>query len=325
MGEEILRVKGLKTGFYAGESFSLAVNDVSFALYPSETLGLVGESGCGKSVTALSIMRLVPLPAGRIVEGEILFSGRDLLTLDEEEMRSIRGREISMIFQEPMTSLNPVFTVGRQLVEVFETHFDLKGTEAREAATELMTRVGLPNPRRRFSEYPHQMSGGMRQRVLIAMALAGSPKVLIADEPTTALDVTIQAQILALINELRDELSMGTLMISHDLGVISETAHRVAVMYAGRIVERAPVAVIFKEPYHPYTTGLMNSLPTVAGKTGGDRHLSVIPGSVPDPSSMPPGCPFEPRCFRRREICKEMDPPDEQKGDDHYARCLIPP
>ncbi len=324
MNASVLKVKGLKAGFQVGQTIRMAVNDVSFEVIPSETLGLVGESGCGKTVTALSIMRLVPGPAGRILGGEILLEGRDLLSLSEEEMRRVRGKDVSMVFQEPMTSLNPVYTVGYQLVEVFETHFDLRGKEARGKAVELMSRVGLPDPERRFSEYPHQMSGGMRQRALIAMALAGQPKVLIADEPTTALDVTIQAQILDLINQLRDEMGMGTLMITHDLGVIAETAHRVAVMYAGRIVEEAPSATLFKGPYHPYTEGLMRSLPSVSDP-GGSRRLSVIPGTVPDPGDLPPGCPFEPRCHRRREICRREDPPTEIKAPDHRARCWVEP
>ncbi len=323
MGDPVLRVEGLRTTFRHASRITRAVDDVSFDLWPAHTLGLAGESGCGKSVTALSLMRLVPAPAGRIEAGSVLLDGRDLLLLPEEQMRRVRGRELSMVFQEPMTSLNPVFTIGRQLAEVYDTHFGSSAREAHDEAVALMSRVGLPDPQRRFREYPHQMSGGMRQRVLIAMALAGRPKVLIADEPTTALDVTIQAQILDLIDRLREELGMGTLLITHDLGVIAEVAHRVAVMYAGRIVETGPVGTILGQPWHPYTEGLLQSLPSRRGKPG--TRLPVIPGTVPDLSALPPGCAFEPRCYRREEICRRERPPLERKGEDQEARCWVPP
>jgi oligopeptide transport system ATP-binding protein len=322
MAETVLQVSGLRTTFRSGDRVTRAVDDVSFHLDRGETLGLAGESGCGKSVTSLSIMRLVP-PPGRIEAGRVLLDGRDLLTLPEEEMRAVRGRRISMVFQEPMTSLNPVFTIGRQLTEVFETHFGRARREARRDAVELLRRVGLPDPGRRFDEYPHQMSGGMRQRVLIAIALGGRPDVLIADEPTTALDVTIQAQILELIDGLRLELGMGTLLITHDLGIIAGTARRVAVMYAGRIVETGPASEVFARPWHPYTEGLLRSLPS--GRTSGGGRLTVIPGTVPDLAVLPPGCSFEPRCQRRVPACREAPPPFEEKAPDIFARCIVPP
>jgi oligopeptide transport system ATP-binding protein len=323
MDEPVLRVEGLCTVFRQGARIARAVDDVSFDLWRSRTLGLAGESGCGKSVTSLSLMRLVPSPPGHIEAGRVLLDGRDLLALSEEEMRRVRGREMSMVFQEPMTSLNPVFTVGRQLAEVYRTHFGLGARAAREEAVGLMSRVGLPDPGRRFREYPHQMSGGMRQRVIIAMALAGRPRILIADEPTTALDVTIQAQILDLINRLREELGMGTLLITHDLGVIAETAHRVAIMYAGRVVETGPVETIFNRPWHPYTEGLLRSLPARRGRPG--ARLPVIKGTVPDLADLPQGCAFQPRCPRREEICLQERPPLETKGEDQAARCWVPP
>jgi peptide/nickel transport system ATP-binding protein len=322
--DAILRVESLRTYFGEGDGVKKAVDDVSFELERARTLGLAGESGCGKSVTSLSIMRLVPQPPGRIVGGRVILDGRNLLDISGEEMRKVRGRDISMIFQEPMTSLNPVFTVGAQLAEVFETHLGAGRNEARARSAELLARVGLPDSESRLREYPHQLSGGMRQRVLIAMALAASPRVLIADEPTTALDVTIQAQILELIDGLRAELGMGTLLITHDLGVMAEVAHSVAIMYAGRIVESAPRAVIFSRPFHPYTIGLLASLPSAAGGGRGER-LNVIPGVVPDLADLPPGCSFEPRCPRRREICRREPPPTEAKEEGHYARCWVPP
>ncbi|PZN06662.1 MAG: dipeptide ABC transporter ATP-binding protein DppD, partial [Bacillota bacterium] len=285
-----------------------------------ETLAVVGESGCGKSVTALSIMRLIPSPPGRIEAGEILFEGRDLLRLPEEEMRHIRGNEISMIFQEPMTSLNPVFTVGDQIAEVFMLHRGMGRREALEQAVEMLRHVGIPAPERRVREYPHQMSGGMRQRVMIAMALACHPKLLIADEPTTALDVTIQAQILDLMRRLKEELGMAILLITHDLGVVAEMAERVVVMYAGRVVEEGDVYSVFRNPVHPYTEGLLRSIP----RLDEDRErLPAIEGTVPSPGQMPRGCPFHPRCPYATDTCREVEPRLEQLGEGRYAACHL--
>jgi oligopeptide/dipeptide ABC transporter ATP-binding protein len=321
---EVLRVEGLRTVFRTGRATRVAVDDVSFALGRGETLGLAGESGCGKSVTSLSLMRLVPSPPGTIESGRVILEGTDLLSLPEEEMRRVRGGRLAMIFQEPMTSLNPVFTVGRQVAEVFAVHSGIEGREARARVVDLLARVGLPDPARRCDEYPHQLSGGMRQRAMIAMALAGSPAVLIADEPTTALDVTIQAQILELVDGLRRELGMATLFITHDLGVIARTAQRAAVMYAGRIVETAPCRDLFGTPWHPYTSGLLDSLPS-RNRGDGRGRLASIPGSVPDLADLPTGCPFHPRCARRRPVCRELLPPLEEKSPGHWARCLVAP
>ena len=318
MSEPLLAVENLKTHFFTDDGVVRAVDGVSFEIRPRETLAVVGESGSGKSVTSLSILRLVAEPPGRIVGGSIRFKGRELLGLPPAEMRAIRGKEISMIFQEPMTSLNPVFTCGDQIAEALVLHERLDRRSARERTIEMLQLVGIPSPRQRVDEYPHQMSGGMRQRVMIAMALACKPSLLIADEPTTALDVTIQAQILELLQRLKQELGMAVLLITHDLGVVAETADRVAVMYAGQVVEYAGVQELFKRTRHPYTSGLLASLP----RLGGSRQaLRVIAGNVPNPARFPDGCRFHPRCPCAIERCRDSDPPVERVGDDHLTRC----
>ncbi len=323
---ELLEIEGLRVEFTSkGCSFPV-VSDVSLKLSRGRTLGLVGESGCGKSMTALSILRLVPGPAGRIAGGRIWFHGQDLLSIPDREITAIRGRKISMVFQEPMTSLNPVLTVGEQVAEVYRTHLSLDRKKSRERAVAMLERVGIPDPGRRAGDYPHQMSGGMRQRVLIAIALACHPEVLLADEPTTALDVTIQAQILDLTDRLRDEMGTAVLLISHDFGVVAETADEIAVMYAGRLVAQADSRRLYSSPWHPYTAGLLRSRPGV-GKRGGEGRgrLETIPGTVPAPGNLPPGCSFEPRCPRRREICAAEMPPLEVKEEGQLARCWVPP
>jgi oligopeptide/dipeptide ABC transporter ATP-binding protein len=317
-GRRLLEVRDLHTSFQTSEGLIRAVNGVSFHLEEGETLGLVGESGCGKSVTSLSILRLIPQPPGRISGGPILFRGDDLLAKSEEEMRKIRGNSISMIFQEPMTSLNPVYTCGFQIVEAIRLHQRRSRSEARDRAIEMLRVVGIPSPEQRVDEYPHQLSGGMRQRVMIAMALSCNPSLLIADEPSTALDVTIQAQILDLIARLRHELGMSVLIITHDLGVVAEVADRVAVMYAGEVVEHASVEEIFARPLHPYTQGLLNSIPRL-GKLM--ERLSVIPGTVPNPIEFPSGCAFHPRCPLADERCRDEDPPLNEQGGDHQVAC----
>jgi oligopeptide/dipeptide ABC transporter ATP-binding protein len=302
-----------------------AVNDVSFDIQPGETLGLVGESGCGKSVSALSILRLVQ-PPGRITAGSIMFHGRDLLSLSEAEMRRVRGAEISLIFQEPMTALNPVFTVGDQIAEALLVHGKATRAEARRQAVRLLEAVKLPDPERQVRHYPHQLSGGMRQRVLIAIALACQPALLIADEPTTALDVTIQAEILDLLREMKARFSLSLLLITHDLGVVAETADCVAVMYAGRIVEEAVVREIFRNPKHPYTKGLLASIPGVTAQPSAGApatRLHAIEGTVPDLSALPPGCAFGPRCPDRFEPCGTEPPPLYEVGPNHRARCYL--
>jgi oligopeptide/dipeptide ABC transporter ATP-binding protein len=317
MGDALLRVENLRTYFYTDAAVIRAVDGVSFEVNPGETLAVVGESGSGKSVTALSILKLVPQPPGRIVDGRILFKGRDLVPWTNDQMRTIRGKEISMIFQEPMTALNPVYTCGEQIVEALVLHERLTRSEARKRAIGLLERVGIPAASERVNEYPHQLSGGMRQRVMIAMALACRPAVLIADEPTTALDVTIQAQILELLSELQREMGMAVILITHDLGVVAETAHRVAVMYAGQVVEYAAVKPTFRNPLHPYTAGLQASLPKLGEVV--DR-LRVIPGTVPNPAQFPPGCRFHPRCPVMIDKCLEP-PPLESIEPAHLARC----
>lgn len=309
--EKILEVKGLRTSFFTEEGEVKAVDDVSFDVFKGKTLGIVGESGCGKSVTSLSIMRLIPNPPGRVVGGEILYKGRNLLGFSTEEMRKIRGNEISMIFQEPMTSLNPVFTIGNQICEAIALHQDLSKKETRNKAIEMLKLVGIPSPEKRIDDYPHQLSGGMRQRVMIAMALSCNPQVLIADEPTTALDVTIQAQILDLLRDLQAKVGMGLILITHDLGVVAEMAHEVVVMYAGRVVEQGSVHEIFKNPKMPYTRGLLNSIPTLSkdptGKVKRSR-LETIPGIVPNLLHLPKGCRFQERCSFVTDKCKEREP-----------------
>ena len=318
MAEPLLSVERLTTGFDLGRRFTPAVIDVSFALHPGETLCLVGESGSGKSLTALSIMRLVQ-PPGRIAAGRILFRGRDLLTRPEAEMQRIRGAEIGLVFQEPMTALNPVFTIGSQIEETLRIHGRADRRSARQKAIDLLEAVSVPEPARRVRDYPHQLSGGLRQRALIAMALACSPALLIADEPTTALDVTIQAQILDLLRDLQRRLGLALLLITHDLGVVAQMADRVGVMYAGRIVEEAPVRTLFADPKHPYTRGLMASMP--GGARGG--KLAAIPGSVPPLGALPPGCSFAPRCPHRFEPCPTAHPGTTPVGDAHGVKCYL--
>jgi peptide/nickel transport system ATP-binding protein/oligopeptide transport system ATP-binding protein len=319
----LLEVKNLQTQFQTRAGVVRAVDGVSFHVEAGELLGLVGESGCGKSITALSVMRLVGAP-GKIVSGEVWFDGRDLLKLSESEMRAIRGDDIAMIFQDPMTSLNPVYTVGEQIAEALRLHRNLGRKAAREAAIEAMREVAIPDPGRRADDYPHQLSGGMRQRVMIAMALACDPKLILADEPTTALDVTIQAQILELIDELRRTRNLAVLLITHDLGVVAEVADRVCVMYTGRIVESSPVGELFARPKHPYTEGLLRSVPklTEAGVQKAAR-LQTIEGTVPKPTNLPAGCHFAPRCPHRMPRCTEGDLPLYQLEGGVAVRCVL--
>ena len=322
---DLLQVSGLGTWFYTRQGIVKAVDDVEFSVAAGETLAIVGESGCGKSMTALSLMRLIPDPPGRIVSGSIKLADRDLLQLSEKEMRGVRGNEISMIFQEPMTSLNPVMTIGKQIGEALILHRDMDKKAAMKRAVEMLDLVKIPEPVQRAREYPHQLSGGMRQRAMIAMALACNPKVLIADEPTTALDVTIQAQILELILELQREFGTAVILITHDLGVVAETARRVIVMYAGRKVEEADVGELFAKPLHPYTQGLLASIPRLDLLRGADRNdtdrLQEIPGIVPALFALPKGCAFAARCPKVTDICRRERPAYEQKRPDHWAAC----
>ena len=327
MSEKILEVKNLVTKFHTDKGSVTAVNDISFDVYKGKTLGIVGESGSGKSVAALSIMRLIPSPPGEIAGGQVLFQGKNIFDLQEGQMRKIRGNKISMIFQEPMTSLNPVFTVGNQIEEVLHLHqrHRLSRIEQKNKAIEMLHLVGIPSPEKRVKEYPHQLSGGMRQRVMIAMALACEPDILIADEPSTALDVTIQAQILELMNKLQDELGMGIMMITHDLGVVAETCQDVAVMYCGQIIEFADVKTLFSSPQHPYTKGLLESIP--AFDSTADRQkgrLRTIEGMVPSLFELPQGCSFQDRCFNVSDDCRKATPPVEQLGGGHWLRCVHP-
>ena len=319
----LLEVENLATHFPTRAGLVRAVDGVSFHLDRGELLGLVGESGCGKSITALSIMRLIA-PPGKIVAGEILLEGRNLLQVSNSEMRAVRGNDIAMIFQDPMTSLNPVFTVGEQIAEALRLHRNLSRREARQGAIEAMHEVSIPDPALRASDYPHQLSGGMRQRVMIAMALACDPKVLIADEPTTALDVTIQAQILELLSGLRKTRELAVLLITHDLGVVAEVAERVAVMYTGRIVEQSPVDELFARPKHPYTEGLLRSVPRLTAKdVAKAARLQTIEGTVPKPTALPKGCHFEPRCDYRMPRCREGEIPLYSVGNDVTVRCVL--
>ncbi|MCA0450084.1 MAG: ABC transporter ATP-binding protein [Proteobacteria bacterium] len=315
----LLEIEDLRTWFFTSDGVVRAVDGVSYSVAPGETLAVVGESGCGKSVTAMSVLRLLPSPPARIVSGAIRFEGRDLLTASEAEMRKIRGNEISMIFQEPMTSLNPVLTVGRQIAETLELHQGMSAADAQARAVEMLELVRIPEAKRRAQEYPHQLSGGMRQRVMIAMALACKPKLLIADEPTTALDVTIQAQILELMLELKEQVGAAIVLITHDLGVVAETAQRVVVMYAGRKVEEASVADLFARPQHPYTRGLMGSIPRLAG---GAKRLTEIPGIVPRLNQPIIGCAFAERCAFVKERCRKEAPMFEAKAPGHFAACF---
>ncbi len=315
----LLDVVDLKTYFKSMDGTVKAVDGVDFSLRPGQTLGVVGESGCGKSVTSLSIMRLVDRP-GFLAGGQMMFKGRDLAKISEKEMRDVRGDEISMIFQEPMTSLNPVFTVGNQVREAITEHRKVSKSEANERTVELFRMVGIPSPERRVKDYPHNMSGGMRQRVMIAMALALQPDLLIADEPTTALDVTIQAQILELMRDLRTKNNTAVLLITHDIGVVAEMADEVVVMYTGKVVEHGTVRQVLKTPKHPYTVGLLNSIPSIGQK--GER-LNVIPGTVPSPLNLPKGCPFAPRCPHAMAVCREERPPLKPLEDGSATRCWL--
>jgi peptide/nickel transport system ATP-binding protein len=319
--QTLLRIENLKTSFSTNRGIVKAVDGVDLEIKSGETLGLVGESGCGKSVTALSIMRLIPDPPGKIVDGRILFDGRDLIRLSDVEIRHIRGNRISMIFQEPMTSLNPAFQIGDQIAEVLQLHEGLPRRSAMRRAVDLLAKVGIPDPSQRVREYPYQMSGGMRQRVMIAMALACNPDLIIADEPTTALDVTIQAQILDLMNDLKTDFNTSILLITHDLGVVAEMSQWVAVMYAGQIVEYTDVGELFLHPEHPYTLGLMASVPNIEAPPPQDRVLLTIPGVVPSLLDLPPGCAFQDRCDRKMEVCGRNSPPLFSIRSDHQVRC----
>jgi peptide/nickel transport system ATP-binding protein len=324
MADPLLDVKNLKTYFFTDEGVVRAVDGVDMHIDRGETLGVVGESGCGKSVTALSIMKLIPQPPGKIVEGQILYNGQDLVDLAPNRMRKIRGKEISMIFQEPMTSLNPVFTCGEQIAEALRLHEGLGRRAAMAKTVDMLKLVHIPNAERRVKEYPHQLSGGMRQRVMIAMALSCNPNLLIADEPTTALDVTIQAQILELLNELKSQLHMAVLLITHDMGVIAETAQRVIVMYAAKVAEEASVADLFKEPLHPYTQGLLRSIPRIDLDATEKRRLEAIPGTVPSlRGHIAPGCRFAPRCPFTKPVCTEKDPVLKEVKPGHKVSCWL--
>lgn len=322
--DHLLEVRDLKTYFYTYEGTAQAVDGVSYYLDRGEALGIVGESGCGKSVTASSIMRIVPDPPGRIVSGEILLHRQDLVQLSQKEMRRIRGRRVAMIFQEPMSSLNPVFTIGDQIAEMFTLHKGMGKRAALDAAADMLDRVQIPAPRQRVSEYPHQLSGGMRQRAMIAMALACEPELLIADEPTTALDVTVQAQILDLMLNLKEDLGTAIQMITHDLGVIAEMADRIVVMYAGRVVEEASTVELFKNTLHPYTQGLLDSIPLLGSRTAGEqRKLNEIEGMVPSLYGLPRGCKIQARCPQVMQICTEREPGLETAADEHAVRCWL--
>jgi oligopeptide transport system ATP-binding protein len=318
--KSLLEVRGLRTRFHTEDGIVNAVNGVAYSLDIGEILGVVGESGCGKSVHALSIMRLIPIPPGEIAGGEVFFEGRDLIKLTPEEIRHVRGAEIAMVFQDPMTSLNPVYTVGFQIMEALGLHLGMTKEQSRERAGELLAMVGIPDARRRLDDYPHQFSGGMRQRAMIAMALSCTPKLLIADEPTTALDVTIQAQIVDLVRRLQEELGMAVMWITHDLGVVADLAHKINVMYAGYIIERGLVRDIYKNSCHPYTVGLLGSLPRLDEAPG--TKLVSIPGLPPDLVALPEGCPFYARCVYRVPKCLEEMPPLEMaEGKDHTVAC----
>jgi len=324
MTDSLIKVEHLKTHFHTPEGIVRAVDDVSFSIAEGMTLGVLGESGCGKSVTALSIMRLIAMPPGRIEGGAIHFEGEDLLSLSNAKMRRIRGNSISMIFQEPMTSLNPVYTVGNQISEATRIHKHIGRQEAMQHAIEMLGSVGISSPEKRFHEFPHQLSGGMRQRAMIAMAMACHPRLLIADEPTTALDVTIQAQILDLMQSLQDRDGTAIMMITHDLGVIAELSDHVLIMYAGQVMEFAPVDVLFDNPKHPYTLGIMKSIPKLGRKFNeGKQPLHEIPGMVPPLSQLPTGCSFAPRCSQATDACLQKRPPLFVLDKDHQCRCWL--
>ncbi len=318
--ETLLKIENLKTVFWTEEGEARAVDGVSFEIRKGETVGLVGESGCGKSVTALSVMRLIPTSQGSIVQGSIYLEGTDLLALPEKEMRKVRGNEISIVFQEPLTSLNPVFTCGEQVREAISLHQKLGRRKSKEKAIEMLRLVRIPDPEKRYHNYPHQMSGGMRQRVMIAMALSCEPKLLIADEPSTALDVSVQAQIIELLLDLKEKLGMAVLLITHDLAVVAQMVERIVVMYAGVVIEEAPVRELFTEPAHPYTEGLLGSIPKPGLPIS---RLPVIPGTVPDPLRLPTGCRFSDRCPKRMERCTVEEPPMFRVGNRHLSRCWL--
>ena len=321
--QRLLEVDNLETRFFTEDGIVQAVNGISFHVDAGETLGIVGESGSGKSVTVMSLMRLIPMPPGKITNGKVTFQGRDLLNFSEEEMRHIRGNQIAMIFQDPMTSLNPVLTIEKQLTEAIELHMGLNHSDAVARAVELLTLVGIPGAKERISNYPHQFSGGMRQRVMIAMGLACQPELLIADEPTTALDVTIQAQIVDLIKELREEIDMAIIWITHDLALLAGIANRIIVLYAGQVVEQAETLELYKSPRHPYTIGLLQSIPRLDQKEHG--RLTPIEGIPPDLTNYPTGCPFAPRCRFAIERCEEQDPSLESVGINHEVACWVKP
>ena len=318
----LLEIRGLRTHFASDEGMVHAVDGVDLAIDRGETLGVVGESGCGKTVTALSILKLIAMPPGQIAAGQILWQGRDLVPMGPEEMRPIRSKEIGIVFQEPMTSLNPVYTVGAQIAETVREHEGLGRRAALEKAVDMLRLVHIPNPQRRVHDYPHQFSGGMRQRVMIAMALSCNPKLLIADEPTTALDVTIQAQILELITEMKERFGMAVMLITHAMGVVAETAQRVAVMYAGKVVEEAPVGELFSHPRHPYTRGLIRSIPRI-DRAGGKERLAAIAGVVPSLLQPPPGCRFAARCEFAMPVCTARLPPLRKIATDHEVACVL--
>ena len=316
---DLLTVNNLTTRFNTQEGIVHAVENVSLSVAEGETVGIVGESGCGKSVTMLSVMGLIPRPPGQIVSGKIVFDGKDMLALSDEELRAIRGHQVTMIFQDPMTSLNPVLTIGLQISEALQEHLHMSKRRAERRTIELLDLVGIPRPGERWSDYPHQFSGGMRQRVMIAMALACNPKLLIADEPTTALDVTIQAQIIELVAQLQDQMGMAVIWITHDLGVIARLARRVIVMYAGRIVEEATVLDLYQSPHHPYTLGLLGCLPRLNSKTR--EKLFTIPGQPPTMLAIPQGCPFQPRCNYAVQACQQANPSLQEVSTNHWVAC----
>ncbi len=323
MAENILEIRGLKTHFLTDDGMIQAVDGVDLVIAAGETLGVVGESGCGKTVTAMTVLKLIPMPPGRIIAGEVLWQGRDLVPLGPAEMNRIRAKEIGIVFQEPMTSLNPVYTVGEQIAEVLRQHEKLPRKAALEKTVEMLRLVNIPNPQRRVHDYPHQFSGGMRQRVMIAMALACQPKLLIADEPTTALDVTIQAQILELLQEMKDRFGMAIMLITHAMGVVAETAQRVVVMYAGKVVEEAPVRALFGNPKHPYTQGLIRSIPRIDTAAERKQRLEAIPGTVPSLLHPPTGCRFASRCRYVQDICHQAMPPLREIEPGHKVACVM--
>ncbi len=323
MAERLLEIRGLKTHFATDDGMVHAVDGVDIRIDRGETVGVVGESGCGKTVTALSALKLIAMPPGRIVDGQILWQGRDLVPLAPDEMRKIRAKEIAIVFQEPMTSLNPVYTVGDQIAEVIRLHEGLGRKAALDRAAEMLRVVNIPNPQRRIRDYPHQFSGGMRQRVMIAMALSCNPKLLIADEPTTALDVTIQAQILELLADMKSRFGMAVMLITHAMGVVAETAQRVVVMYAGKVVEEAPVGELFRAPRHPYTQGLIRSIPRIDTASVKKTRLEAIAGVVPSLLNPPVGCRFAPRCRHAQPTCVEATPPLREVGPGHKVACIL--